>query len=203
MKTYLNKLGGWAPLTLGVGLLGTAVTLGATLGVATIAATSLTSPAVGDSTIGSLPSADEGDGSQNFYLAGPRELVADTIVDTYGDGFYVLIALPDDQVWIEFYGDVTVHFDQGLLEQHPELQLGLSAGFNGGGMVLVPEIDGEFSSREFSVEAGHSFQTPYARFAGLLDAPLSFHSTQVLTGLRGETSFLALNSRVIIQQDLK
>ena len=160
--------------------------------------------AVGDSTVGGLPSADDGDGTQNFYLRAPRELAGEAIVDAWGDGFYVVVALPDEELWIEFYGDVTVQFDLELIAAHSDkIQLGLSAGFQGTGMIIVPEIDGQLSGRQISVDAGFSFSTPYDRIGPLLGTPLSFHTTQVQTGQRAELEYFAFDGLLVIQQDLK
>lgn len=176
-----------------------------TLGVlALVAASAVTmTGAVGDSTVGGLPSADDGDGTQNFYLRAPRELVDDLIVDAWGDGFYVVVALPDEELWIEFYGSVTVQLDRDLLTVHSgKAQLGMSAGFVGNGMLIVPEIDGELSSRRIAVDAGHSFATPLDRLEPLLTGPLSFHTTQVGNGTRGEIEYIALNNILVVQQKL-
>ena len=75
-----------------------------------------TGAAGSDGTIGGLPSADGGDGSQNFYLTGPRLLLEEVIVDAYGEGFVVLIDLPGDELWIEFYGDVCLILDETVME---------------------------------------------------------------------------------------
>lgn len=162
------------------------------------------SPVTGDSTVGSLPSADDGDGSQNFYVTGPRGEVEAAIADAWGDGFYVLVPLPDGHVWIEFYGDVTVVFDRQLLEESDDLALGLSAGFVGGGMVIVPEIDGVLSSRKYEVEAGFSWATPFRRIAPLLDDSLALHTAQMADGQRAEISYLGFGEDLFaIQQDMK
>ncbi len=154
--------------------------------------------------VGSLPSADGGDGSQNFYLQAPRDLVEDLIVDAWGSGYFVVVPLPDEEVWLEFYGDVSVQLDRAVIAAHlSEIDFGLSAGFNGGGMVVVPEVDGQLSSRRISIGAGFTLDTPYRRIDPLLDAPLTFHTTQRLNGQRAEIEYIGMGGLFVIQQDLK
>jgi len=162
-----------------------------------------TGDAAGDGTIGGLPSADGGDGSQNFYLTGPRALLEDVIIDAYGDGFVVLIDLPSDALWIEFYGDVCLLLDEAVLDANPDLGIGLTAGFNGGGMVVVPEIDNVFQDRRWFVSMGFSMPTPYDGIKGLLDGQFSMHTVQVGTGRRGEVSYNALGGVLRICQQFQ
>ncbi|MEE8469353.1 MAG: hypothetical protein V3T22_12910 [Planctomycetota bacterium] len=162
-----------------------------------------TGAAGGDGTIGGLPSADGGDGSQNFYLTGPRALLQDVILDAYGQGFVVLIDLPGEELWIEFYGDVCLLLDEALLDAHPELGMGLTPGFNGGGMVVVPEIDDVLQNRSWFVSVGFSMPTPYDGIRDLLDGQFSMHSLQVDSGGRGEVSYSASRGMLTVCQKFK
>lgn len=175
------------------------------LGLLLLAPLALTTLGLGgNGSVGSLPSADDGDGSQNFYMRAPRDLVDHAIVDAFGDGFYVAVALPDNDVWLEFYGNVTVRFDRTVLAAHDEkIQLGLSPGFNGGGMLVLPKIDGQFVPRPFALEAGFPLSTPYKALEPLLDAPLSLHTTQAQTGLRGELAYSTVGSLLQIEQSIQ
>lgn len=150
-----------------------------------------TGVAGGDGTIGSLPSADGGDGSQTFYMSGPRDLVHDSIVDATGDGFYVAVDLPGDEVWIEFYGNVCLTLDERMLLQNSELDTGITAGFEGGGMLVVPEIGGELSAREIFVGVGLSLETPYNRIRSLVEQGLVLHTAQAVTRKRAAISYEA------------
>lgn len=180
------------------------VCLSALGALALVAASALTmTGAVGDSTVGGLPSADDGDGTQNFYLRAPRELADDLIVDAWGDGFYVVVDLPDEELWLEFYGKVTVQLDRDLLLAHSDkTQVGMSAGLAGAGMLVVPEIDGQLSGRTFSIDAGYSFATPLDRIDPLLSGSLSFHTTQVGDGARGEVEYIGMDGLLVVQQKL-
>jgi len=158
----------------------------------------------GNGSVGSLPSADDGDGSQNFYMRAPRDLVDEAVVDAWGEGFYVAVSLPDNEMWLEFYGNVTVRFDRTVLEAHTDsIQLGISPGFNGGGMLVLPEIDGQFAPRPIQLEAGFPMGTPYEALEPLLDAPLSLHTTQALTGVRGELAYTGIGSLLEIVQSIR
>jgi hypothetical protein len=160
------------------------------------------SRATGDSTVGSLPSADGGDGNQSLYISGPRALVMDAIVDAWGTGYYVAVTLPDQSLWIEFYGDVCVTLDEALLEANSSLKVGMSAGFIGGGMTLVPEIDGDFSGQNIFVGVGDSWGTPYGRLEPLLGGSLVFYSTQAVTGLRAEIAYSSAGGTLMICQNI-
>lgn len=143
----------------------------------------------GDGTIGSLPSADGGDGSQTFYLTGPRDLVHDAIVDASGEGYFVPVDLPGDEVWIEFYGDVCITFDEQVLKAHPEIEIGLTAGFEGGGMLVLPEVGGLLSGRKLFVGVGLSLATPLARIQTLVQEGLVLHTAQAVTRHRAEIRY--------------
>jgi hypothetical protein len=158
--------------------------------------------ATGDSTIGTLPSADGGDGNQSLYISGPRALVMDAIVDAWGTGYYVAVTLPDQGLWIEFYGDVCITLDEALLEANSSLKVGMSAGFLGGGMTLVPEIDGSFSGQNIYVAVGDSWGTPYDRLEPLLGGSLVFYSTQAVTGLRAEIGYSSAGGTLMICQNI-
>jgi len=150
-----------------------------------------------------LPSADGGDGSQNFYLTGPRSLLEEVIVDAYGDGFVVLIDLPGDGIWIEFYGDVCLLLDEAVLDRHPEIGIGLTSGFNGGGMVVVPEIDNVLQDRRWFVSMGFSMATPYDGMQDLLDGQFSMHTMQLGSNRRGEVSYEASGGIFSICQEFQ
>lgn len=162
-----------------------------------------TGAAGGDGTIGGLPSADGGDGSQNFYLTGPRAQLQEVILDAYGQGFVVLIDLPGDEIWIEFYGDVCLVLDEAVMDAHPELGLGLTAGFNGGGMLVVPEIDNVLQDRRWFVGVGFSMATLYDDIHGLLDGQFSMHTLQVGSGQRAEISYEASRGILTVCQDFQ
>jgi hypothetical protein len=162
-----------------------------------------TGDAAGDGTIGGLPSADGGDGSQNFYLTGPRDLLDEVIVDAYGEGFVVLINLPGDALWIEFYGDVSLLLDETVLDDHPEIGVGLTAGFNGGGMVVAPEVDNVLEDRRWFVSMGYSMPTPYDSIKELLDGQFSMHTLQVGTGRRGEVSYESSRGILSLRQEFQ
>ncbi len=178
--------------------------LGALGALALVAASAVTTTgAVGDSTVGGLPSADDGDGTQNFYLRAPRELADDLIVDAWGEGFYVVVALPDEEISVEFYGNVTVQFDRDLLLAHSgKAQVGMNAGIVGSGMLVIPEIDGQLSGRTFSIGAGSSFATPLDRINPLLSGSLLFHTTQAGIGTRGEVEYIGMDGLLAVQQKL-
>lgn len=162
-----------------------------------------TGGAAGDGTIGGLPSADGGDGSQNFYLTGPREALEEVILGAYGEGFVVLIDLPGDSIWIEFYGNVCLLLDEVVLDANPELGMGLTAGFNGGGMVVIPEIDNVFQDRRWFVSMGFSMATHYDDIKGLLDGQFSLHTLQLMIGRRGEISYDASGGTLRICQQFQ
>lgn len=169
-----------------------------------VAPLALSTFGLGNGSVGSLPSADDGDGTQNFYLRAPRDLVDDAVVDAWGDGFFVAVPLPNDEMWVEFYGNVSVQFDRTVLAANADsIQLGLSPGFMGGGMLVLPEIDGEFAPRPISLDVGMPMATPYEALEPLLDAPLSLHTTQTLTGVRAELAYTGLGHLLQIDQSIQ
>ena len=155
-----------------------------------------------DGTIGSLPSADGGDGTQNFYLRGPRALVSQVIVDAHGTGFYVPIDLPGEDVWIEFYGDVVLILDEALLELNPNLELGVTAGFAGGGMLVFSEVDGKIQRRRTYVGMGYSMETPYSAISELTEGSFALLTLQRATMGRGRLEYSSVGDLFIIDQDL-
>lgn len=160
--------------------------------------------AADNGTIGSLPSSDGGGDGQNFFLTGPRGLVYDAIVDAYGEGYYVAVDLPGNLVWIEFYGsDVTVIFDEVLLASHPELSMGLTAGFEGGGMLVLPRIDGALTGQRWTVGMGYSMPLPYGRIEGLLSHELELVTVQKNTFERGWYDFTSGGGLLAMNQSLK
>lgn len=172
LKTFMNR-----PL---------ALACAATLAVLPLSHTTV---AGGSDTIGSLPSADGGDGSQTFYVTGPRDLIHHVITDASGDGYYVPVDLPGEDIWVEFYGDFCVTFDELVLEAHPEVEIGLTAGFEGAGMLVLPEVGGLLSGRKLFVDVGLSMATPFARIRGLVQEGLVLHTAQAVTRHRAEIRY--------------
>lgn len=154
-------------------------------------------------TIGSLPSAGGGDGSQNFFFSGPRELIGDAIVDAFGDGYVVVFQLPEQRIWIEFYGNVTLYLDERIMDDNPELLLGLTAGFNGGGMLVSAELDGEMTGRRWFVDMGFTLDTPYDGFlASVLGLDPVLHTLQVSSFRRGKLTYDSVGGVLIVEQEL-
>ncbi len=158
----------------------------------------------GDQTVGSLPSAGGGDGTQNFYLTGPRALIKQAIVDASGNGFFVPIDLPGDMVWLEFYGEVCLVLDEAFLFQNPSMDLGITAGFAGQGMIAIPEVDGILSSRAIYIAPGYSFATSYSWLDDHVDtAPVVMHTTQRADGVRADVTYTSSAGLLTICQDYK
>jgi len=174
--------------------------------VASLAVTALSLlPRIGtagsDGTIGSLPSGDSGDGSQTFYLTGPRSLMDDVILTAGGTGYYVPVDLPGGDVWLEFYGDVCVTLDQQVLADHPELELGLTSGFVGGGMLVEPEVGGLLSGRQLFVASGLTLPTPYGRIAEMLPQGLRLLTTQRIHRAHAVVSYDLFGGLLNVCQD--
>ena len=159
--------------------------------------------AAGDGTIGSLPSADGGDGSQSFYFTGDRALVMQSIVDAYGTGYYVPINLPDGQLWLEFYGDVTLVFDAQILHYNSALGMGLNAGFNGGGMIVMTQIDGQVQRRPRWGGMGFSMSTNYDSVSELAKGDFALVTMQRQSMRRGRIDYDLAGSLFTVNQDLQ
>jgi hypothetical protein len=157
----------------------------------------------GDGTIGSLPSADGGDGSQSFYFTGDRSLVTQSIVDAYGTGYYVPINLPNGQIWLEFYGDVTLVFDGQVLHDNPALGMGLNAGFNGGGMTVLAQINGQVQRRPRWVGMGFSMSTNFHEVAELAQQEFALLTMQRQTMRRGRIDYDLTNDLFTVTQDIQ
>lgn len=152
--------------------------------------------------IGSLPSADDGMGAQNFYLALPPQLAEDIIEDASGTGHYVATSF-GNLAWIEFYGDVTVTLNKAALDQHRnQVELGVSAGVVGGGMMLVPEFDGQMGHRKIDLAAGSVLETPLGRMGSLFTSNMVLHTLQVNSLERGSVSYSNVGGELIIRQDV-
>ncbi len=158
--------------------------------------------AAGDGTIGSLPSADGGDGSQTFYLTGSRSLLNQTITDAYGTGFYVPTYLPGNVVWLDFYGDVTLVLDEQVLDSIPSLSMGLGSGFNGGGMTAMTEIDGSIVGRPIFVQTGATLNTDFDKISGFLSGQFALVTLQRRGLARGRVDYISNAGLLTIQQDL-
>jgi len=158
--------------------------------------------AVCDGTIGSLPAADGGDGSQSFYVTGERNVVMQSIVDAYGTGYYVLINLPNGQLWLEFYGDVTLVFDEQVLDDNPSIGMGLNAGFTGGGMYVMTEIDNQLQGRPRWVDMGFSMATDYDTVADLAAGDFALVTMQRQGLQRGRIDYDAIGGIFTVTQDL-
>jgi len=165
--------------------------------------TGTTVRAAGDGTIGSLPSADGGDGSQSFYFTGDRALVTQSIVDAYGTGYYVPINLPNGQIWLEFYGDVTLVFDGQVLLENPALGLGLNAGFNGGGMTVRVQIDGQIQRRPRWVGMGFSMSTNFHEVSKLAEKGFALLTMQRQSMRRGRIDYELANDMFTVRQDIQ
>ena len=157
----------------------------------------------GGDTIGSLPSADGGDGTQTLFLTGPRALVSEAIVDAWGDGFYVTVDLPDGKIWIEFYGDVCLLFDEVVLEDNSELEIGLTAGFESSGMMIVPEVDGVLSGRRIFLEAGGSMETPIESIKPLAAGEFALLTAQIGGHTRARIDYDSYGGLLTVCQDKK
>ena len=168
-----------------------------------VSLTGTTVRAAGDGTIGSLPSADGGDGSQSFYFTGDRALVTQSIVDAYGTGYYVPINLPDGQIWLEFYGDVTLVFDGQVLLENPALGLGLNAGFNGGGMTVMVQIDGQIQRRPRWVGMGFSMSTNFHEVSKLAERDFALLTMQRQSMRRGRIDYDLTNDMFTVGQDFQ
>jgi hypothetical protein len=168
-----------------------------------VSLTGTTVRAAGDGTIGSLPSADGGDGSQSFYFTGDRSLVSQSIVDAYGTGYYVPINLPDGQIWLEFYGDVTLVFDEQILHGNPSLGMGLNAGFNGGGMIVMTQVDGQVQRRPRWVGMGFSMSTNFNEVARLAQHDFALLTMQRKSTRRARIDYDLTNDLFTVTQDIQ
>jgi hypothetical protein len=168
-----------------------------------VSLTGTTVRAAGDGTIGSLPSADGGDGSQSFYFTGDRSLVSQSIVDAYGTGYYVPINLPDGQIWLEFYGDVTLVFDEQVLYDNPSLGMGLNAGFNGGGMIVMTQVDGQVQRRPRWVGMGFSMSTNFNEVAKLAQHDFALLTMQRKSMRRARIDYDLANDLFTVTQDIQ
>lgn len=157
----------------------------------------------GDGTIGTLPSADGGDGTQNFFVTGPRQWIGDAIQGASGRGYFVPVDLPGDAVWIEFYGDVDLTLDEVFLLQHPEIEIGLTAGFAGAGMLVKPEVGGHLSGRELLVGVGMSLPTPLARIHDLVEDGLVLHTGQLVQRTLVDVAYEVGGGQLRIRQQRK
>ena len=168
-----------------------------------VSLTGTTVRAAGDGTIGSLPSADGGDGSQSFYFTGDRSLMTQAIVDASGTGYYVPINLPDGQIWLEFYGDVTLVFDGQVLRDNPALGMGLNAGFNGGGMTVMVEVDGKIQRRPRWVGMGFSMSTDFHEVSKLAERDFALLTIQRQSMRRGRIDYDLTNDMFTVTQDIQ
>ena len=168
-----------------------------------VSLTGTTVRAAGDGTIGSLPSADGGDGSQSFYFTGDRPLLMQSIVDAYGTGYYVPINLPNGQVWLEFYGDVTLVLDEQVLHDNPSLGMGLNAGFNGGGMTVRAQIDGRVQRQPRWVGMGFSMSTNFHAVAKLATHDFALLTMQRQTMRRGRIDYDLTSDLFTVTQDIQ
>lgn len=148
-------------------------------GVVLLLALSLRGSAGGDGTIGTLPSAEDGDGSQTMFVACPLEMLEDVVAGAMGDGFYVQTIYSDGSTWVDFFGDVWIRLDEQMLRDYPEdIQFGITSGFTGGGMVALPEVGGVPTDRTIRVSVGSALYLPYTQVEPLLDADFALRTVQ-------------------------
>lgn len=162
----------------------------------------------GDPTVGTLPmragAVDDVPGpDQIVYLYGDalqvrRALAAAEIGWLPGESASGAFALPDNRVWIEFHGDITLTWaDAHALDG---IEVGIGAGFEGGGMRCVVQSSAGISMPAL-LEVGRSIAVSPERLhdAGLLQQPVVFHAMHQI-GYRTRVEFEAPAGGFIIRQ---
>lgn len=141
-----------------------------------------------DPTVGTLPMyGGESDWlDQTLTLRGRVEDVRAAVPSAGGDGALDIVDLGNGEAWYLFYGDVEVELDLAALA---DVEVGIWAGFDGGGMAYSVATPNGFGSA-FTLEAGYSVELDPLRFenTGLLEAPLEIHAFH-RAGVRTLTEF--------------
>jgi len=163
-----------------------------------------------DPTVGTLPLTtggvpDVAGPDQVVYLTGEvealrRALAAVDVRWQAGESGSGVWALPDGRAWVEFHGNIALHWsDAALLEG---LEVGVGAGFEGGG--LVCSVESAFGvTTPALLEVGRTLPVSLTRLfdAGLLQTGLVLHGLH-RNGQRSQVSFAAVDGGLTIQQTL-
>ncbi len=195
--------------------LGLATALGLALGLAILPATAderggdrgglSTDPTVGTLplTTGGVPEVAGPD--QVIYLTGEvgalRLALAGVDVRWQaGESGSGVWALPDGRAWVEFHGNIALHWsDAALLDG---LEVGVGAGFEGGGLVCSVESTIGVTVPAL-LEVGRTLPVSLTRLfdAGLLQSGLVLHGLH-RNGQRSQVRFDAVDGGLSIQQTL-
>lgn len=157
----------------------------------------------GDPTVGTLPiTGNSGQAlDQTLTLRGNVEDLDAAIQDADGRGHVDIIPLQGGMALMRFYGDVRIELDLGALAN---IEVGIWAGFEGGGMAYAIETPGGLGTPHL-VASGYDVVLDPIRYAnvGLLEEPLLIHAFHRI-GQRTKTTLEMRPSAgtVVIFQDV-
>lgn len=167
-------------------------------------------PFSGDPTVGTLPITtgtvtDVPGPDQVVYLHGEalavrRALASANLQGFHGETALGVWALPDGRAWVELHGRFTIEWSE--LRYLQGIEVGIGAGFEGGGMLYQVQSAAGFSSPGY-LDTGRSLQLPLERMtsSGLLARPVLLHGLHQ-NGARTRVEIEAPNGGLTIRQAL-
>ncbi|MEM8709724.1 MAG: hypothetical protein AAGG01_02130 [Planctomycetota bacterium] len=160
-----------------------------------------------DPTVGTLPMVGDSDDDffdQTITLRGLQEAIDQALVSATGDGATEVIDLGGGNVWIRFYGDVSLELD---LDSLNGIEVEIFTGFEGDGMTYaIGEGSdlGSFGSARRLGPGGEIGLDPLRLMdADLLDSPLHVMGLH-FNGVRTHTSveLMPNDAHVVLRQDV-